>query len=421
MKSIYKIIIFLTLLLEARFLYLFNIPSFISKYNTYHTKILIFLLIFCGIFIMLVFKHYKYIKRKVVFNKFVILFLLLVLSEIFISYVNYSEYSQTFIDLIWVCYFYFIICLYYIIVYLGVRFNDYSYKKVIIIFSLILSIIFIIQAYIYNLGGTLMLKISEIANIGIESRLGRIRLTYPSTLISFACVLSFSEIFNRDTKKKTLNILNLVCSLIYLIYVCQTRALIVYVIFSMLIVFIFVNRKSAKKIILMIITLVIAVNVFINLNITKEYINSFTDSKNSISNIARSGAIDYFIDRGNENLIFGSGFINSSANSETFYISRGSYGMFSTTDVGIFGYYSIFGIAGLVLYLYLILKMLTIIWTLIKSKKIDYCVEIIGIFIFFISTSLTLIVTDSQRIILFPIILALFNNKYYLEIVKEEG
>ncbi|MGU8226603.1 O-antigen ligase family protein, partial [Clostridium perfringens] len=263
-----------------------------------------------------------------------------------------------------------------------------------------------------------MLKISEIANIGIESRLGRIRLTYPSTLISFACVLSFSEIFNRDTKKKTLNILNLVCSLIYLIYVCQTRALIVYVIFSMLIVFIFVNRKSAKKIILMIITLVIAVNVFINLNITKEYINSFTDSKNSISNIARSGAIDYFIDRGNENLIFGSGFINSSANSETFYISRGSYGMFSTTDVGIFGYYSIFGIAGLVLYLYLILKMLTIIWTLIKSKKIDYCVEIIGIFIFFISTSLTLIVTDSQRIILFPIILALFNNKYYLEIVK---
>lgn len=416
MKSIYKIIIFLIFLLEARFLYLFNVPNFISQYNTYNIKIIIFLICFLAIWILLTFRHYKYLNRKAIFNKFIIIFILYVSSEILISYLNYSVYNHTFIDLMWVSYFYFIICLYYIIVYLGVRFDDYSYKKVIIILSLILSIIFIVQAYIYNLGGGLILKIPETNIVGIESRLGRIRLTYPSTLISFGCILSFSEIFNKEiNKKKLLNILNVIFSIIYLIYVSQTRALIIYVILSMLVVFIFVNRKSVKKVIIMMITLIITTGIIMNLNITKEYLNSFEDSKNSISNIAREGAIDYFIDRGSKNLIFGSGFINPNANSETYYIARGEVGIFSTTDVGIFGYYSIFGIFGLLLYLYLIVKMISIISTLIKNNKIDYCIETIGVLTFFITSSATLIVTDSQRIILLPLILAIFNNKYCIE------
>ncbi|MFU7515532.1 O-antigen ligase family protein [Clostridium sp. HCS.1] len=417
MKRIYKLIILLILLLEARFFYLFKFPDIIDKYNTYHVKIIIFIITIVTIIFFLITRRYKYIKDKTLFSNNIILFLILVFFETILSYINYSQYGQTVMDTIWMSYYFYIILLYYILVYLDIKFNDDSYKRIITIFSLILSIIFIVQSILYNSDGLLIVKISELSLNGIESRLGRIRLTYPSTIISFSIILSAGRILNKREEKKDLykiiDILNVILGCIYIVYVSQTRALIVYIFISIIIMFIFRNGRNIKRLLISFLLLVSVIIVILNLSITKEYINTFNDTDNSISTIARKGAIEYFIKKGSENIVFGSGFIGSNQDSELFYIARGEYGIYSTTDVGIIGYYSSFGILGLLLYISLILKLMKIIKKLIVTKRINYCIELIGMFIFLVFSSGTLIVMDKQRIILLPFILAIFNNEFY--------
>ena len=128
-------------------------------------------------------------------------------------------------------------------------------------------------------------------------------------------------------------------------------------------------------------------------------------TKYEISVTARTYAYDYFWSVFKSNPIFGFGFVKSSEAYGT--VLHGPLGLAYTDDVGFVGQLAVLGIFSLVIVLGIYTMLMK---QIVKIRKKTGCWDclLVGIYAYLISSSITLIVFDQQRICLLPIIVALF-------------
>ena len=168
------------------------------------------------------------------------------------------------------------------------------------------------------------------------------------------------------------------------------------------------RQDILRETVISIIILIIAIMV-LQTSLAKEYIDSFRVIDASYT--ARISATEMYLEQLYEKPIFGVGFIRDMENSEIVTLLRGSNGTYTRTDVGIIGFANCFGIVGLIWYIYVCIKMLRYIIKI--ESKCRGNIELIGIYIFIILNSATLIVMDAGRIIILPIFMSMINTKYY--------
>lgn len=410
-KNLLSIIFIIILALETRFFYLIGLPTNLAKYNTSGNKTIIVVVCILGFFLAFTKRLSVGIIKKSFFGKIVLILYILIIIEILMSIVNYHQSLR---DIVALTSPYFIVLLYFILlIYMNFGGSIKFVKRSIVYFSLILSIVFVVQAIYYNTGHNLFLKTWEIDMTGVGSRLSGIRLTKASPFISLGYLLSLAELINKNNKNKFYKACCLLSILVggyYIINVCQTRMLIIVLLICSICMVVYNFRKSKFIITLGIVLSVMILITVSKSNIYQQYFESNTDSQYQQSYSRREDAIGYYTKLGFRNVVLGSGLVVPIYGEDSYSIVRGSSGDYYLEDVGIFGFFSSFGILGLVWYIYLLIKIFNILFKLNKLKKLDNAIENVGFFTFILLTSATLFILNTAFITVFPILLFFFDH-----------
>ena len=387
--NLYRIVIVIYLLLETRFFYLFTIGS-LENFITYKNKMLISFFI-VSISMVLILIRKKVSKSSV--NKWCLLFLIYVLFETIRNGIMYNlDASKMFLA----CHAYLLIIFCFFIHSCEKKEEIYKFIiKAITIFSIITSILFIMQIFLYSNFKISFLKIIEYPQLSMaEKREFGIRLTFHSTLIIFSFLISCGQL--KENKRNKLHKCNLIFGAVYIFYICQTRMTSLAIVCSIAIIMIF-NRISGglKKFIIVTLTIIVL--------IAPLGLENLFDNKTG-SVYARIYSINLYTREFLENPVFGIGLLPDDGSSATIQkILHGEKGYANITDIGIIGYIVQFGIVGIALLIYLI-KLVYGILKGYKKRDAKYYSLITSI-IYILITSSTLSIFDTQRIVILPFIL----------------
>ena len=238
-----------------------------------------------------------------------------------------------------------------------------SFGDIIIKFAKFELFFLYVVVLLYNFLG---INILDEANVTL--RYGNARVYNGTSLIICGMILVFSKAIYRNKMNDPKNIFFIFACVFYLFYGCQSRMLMLVAITIIAGMYTFCNKIKSKKIIVFFITMILG-TLFLFTPWASDFILTRfggiiagTDS----SVIPRVDAIYHFFDVISEynNEVLGMGLMNYSTPSnghyDIQYILRGEWGAFYTNDVGYIGLYFTFGCVGLILYAYLIIKMLKI-------------------------------------------------------------
>lgn len=380
-----------------QFLYLVNV-------NISMTQITI--LIIVSFLALLMLRKVK--KEEYIFNKMIAFLMFLYVQEIILSYI---KYRQTILDIILTSNYLLIIFAYYIFRYYVKTAKDLKkFEFIIVLYTIILSGLFILQYLNFNYNGRVILY-----NIDIDSlRFDKLRINNRSSdFINLGTILSFSFFINKNNNYlyRMFGMIGTLLGVTDIFLVQQTRILCLIVIVSIIFMILSINRKNfVKNVCYLSIISIILISVSSTALITN-YTNSFSTDDGSYT--GRAYAINFFMSQVKESPLYGAGFIRVTDEiGDLYYLARGDQGIAYRSDVGIIGFLDTMGIFGLVWYIVLMYKLCKILINLIKNNLISNYSELVGIFTILLLGSGTLIVMDTQRIILLPIILTIFDFAY---------
>ena len=386
------------LLIENCFFYLIDIPEILSPYMSYFIKVLLGFLSLC-IFIMVFFtkKTQRYLSTyKSFLYKYIAVCLFSVLIIIFLTYASgLASFKTAFLNSC--SYFTFLLCF---PILLSMK-NDKEVERVfdvINIFTLIVYVLVIIQSFLYNNQGVIILKY---LNSTLSIRNDRIRLD----VLPFGNIMliyNFFIVIYRKEKRNFLHFINLVMGLFILFYIEQTRAMIV-IVMTCYAFFLIVENSTLSKLFTNSLLIVITIVVLINTGALDNFMATFSSDDYAGSSIARDYAITYYLSIFKSNPLFGFGFTANES------LIRGPLGTAFVDDVGIWGQMARLGV-----FAYIILIPLLVRWGKIAlyMKKNAGTSLYIAIWIYVIATSFTLMIFDSQRIMLLPFLIAIFEFVY---------
>jgi len=396
-----RIVIFIVLylLLECNFLYL--LPP--NKYSElYNLLLIVFIIIF----------QVKAMKKHVyVFSKFVILFMILYFIDLIVSCYTYH---QGFMSVLHSSEYNLLILSYFIFSwYLKKTKKFFQFKYVFVVFSLILSSLFDIQYILYS-------KNIIFLNIPLNVRFETLRINSTTIIPNLGVIIAFTNLLNSRTKgfAKLICFANVVIGFIYIVFVGKVRIALLIEIICLLVFVILKYRKKLIKLTYVLLFLGVVVIIFSSSSIINQYSSSVNSDDTSYT--IRQDEISYYLKQANENPIMGIGIIVPTEGDETFYILRGIQGIYYANDVGIFGVLQTFGLCGLLWYLMLLVKMLSMIFKITRLRKFDEYLEFVPIFIYILLTSVTLIILDDQRNFMLPIIMAMMEYMYVQSIGTRE-
>ncbi|SDM31238.1 hypothetical protein SAMN05216191_11183 [Paenibacillus jilunlii] len=416
MKKIYQFIVIFLLLIETNFFSLIKLPTFISALTSYHTKQLT--LIVCLFSFVLWFLFEKMSRHTVsrYYNTPIVIFLF---STIVISIMSMLIYNQSILSVLRVSYFYYIILLFYFLSYFcwKDKKNYHFLINSIILFGTIYSILLIVQ-YLFFKSGLDAFLIFNDENLVVLSKSINPRIARPADFIAFSSVLLFSKIVTGNAfsiNKSKLWILLLI-ELIYILLVSQTRMYIIALLISFSISVLFIKRRNQGMSIVVYIILVPVIFLMANDSLSK-FFSSFMTGDRVSSTLIRSQEILFYSRQIFSNGIIGRGFIDISS-PDYVLLNHGPFGTYNTSDIGIIGFLSIYGLCG---GLFLVFTIRKIIRTLKNNKENALqlkSIELITLCPYFLLVSLTLFYTDIQRIIYLPIILTIFEFAHKESIEK---
>lgn len=394
--NIFEIVVLLYLLLETRFFYLVSMGK-VNNFVTYKNKMLI------AIVTALMVMFFFILKKKInicSINKWCLIFITYCVFEALRNKTTYNLNLNQML-LAFHGYLLFLLCVFLNACPDRKRLSQFIIKTL-TLFSVILSTLFVFQAFVYNTFRYSFLKINEYQSLAFaETRSWGIRLTFPGTLIIFSLLISWGVLQKKKNDK--LHIFNIVLGGLYIVYVCQTRMTTLVIICTMLLVLVFnkVGRKYSilKKAIVIIMALTVL--------LAPLYIDSIFDS-NTGSVYARTYAYKFYIEKIVENPLFGIGLLpDDKTNATITKTLHGDLGYANITDVGIVGYSVQFGIVGIILLIALVL----IIYGNFKryKKKDNIYYSCLACCIYILGTCSTLSIFDTQRIVMLPFVLFLIN------------
>ena len=279
-----------------------------------------------------------------------------------------------------------------------------GYKNFILcltIYSIMFSIILLIQQYIYIKYRIIFLNIEDIINF----RNGILRLSCNDAIIHMSTLFSIGYFFAENNKKiKFIHLLNIMIGTFAIFYVIQTRMmLIITMIIGVSTLWKYNYKNSKQKIFSKILCIFSTVLLIISLR--NEHIYKYVQVNSQEGSIyARIGGYIYYIKEIILNPLMGlSGVINENI----FGLAKKFHGpqeIYYFSDVGIIGTTAKLGIIAGIIYVY------TIILTIKKAYFYENNKDIIckNISLLILCYSLTLSMLDNYRIFMFPICFAVF-------------
>ena len=322
------------------------------------------------------------------FETIIIWFLIIVIFESIYSMIYHYQNPANVLN---ICGGYFSLFIYFI--FYGSKISKKKIQEIFVTFTKIILIIFFAQFLIFQFSG----KILFIDFNHRRMRAGFLRVGVGSTFVAISLTLLFAEVLNEYRKTKKLNYKNIIwigILLVYLVmYIC-TRALILSVFISFVILSIWGTKNKKIKAIICLIGLV-GTYYLLNSEVFSKYMMiDILEGGGSVN--GRLQMYSYYLDYFIKNPLFGEGFIYPS-NSELTTLLYGYGGYYHLDDVGIVGYIFTFGIPGIVLMGLIISKAAKNIYYAHKDKSLYDNSEMLGIFVLFITTFPTLFFADYGR------------------------
>ncbi len=249
----------------------------------------------------------------------------------------------------------------------------------------------------------------EILNISVYAkkliRNDRFRMWDLFSLEGLAIIYGAYRILFVKRKKVTYIIQTVIC-VAALVYVEQTRMMLIALAASILVMFFMKPCKTANGILAK--GLVIATVGIVNAALVIPKLIISLSRGNSIAN--RLIEIQFVYNVLHNQGMLGLGIISYNLQSSLY--NHGIYSRVFLDDIGLIGYMARAGIWSVVLF---IVPMIRMLWILLNAYKNEFTIFLWSIYIYLIITSSTLFVLDNQRILMWPFCLSLFefcNKKY---------
>lgn len=356
--------------------------------------------IICILFLTWKSKYFR--KNTHAFRFDVMLFVFLVIAQMFISRFRYGQSVSCCIK---AGIYYFAILFYYIITYKDKERRTIEYiKNCFIYISFLLSVVLIIQYFVYD-----RMRITFIGvDLSRAFRMDGVRITDGMYFISLGIIFTLSKILNYrkefTIRRFVFYIMSLGLDLFYIVFVSKTRAILI-VIGTVMAGMMLFSGNSVKKKLIIILVSTVGIIIFANSNILKKYME--IGQTDTYSTSIRLEAIQYYVNQIEDNKLFGTGLIYEKDNHDKLsYILHGPETKYFKSDVGIFAIYNTFGMLGLLWYILIIIKFIRILFRKYKMKIVCNNVDSIGLFIYFIATTPTLNMVSPDLITYMAIIMA---------------
>lgn len=285
-----------------------------------------------------------------------------------------------------------------------------------VICGTIIALLFLAQAFLYNTNGTKILKIFGFSygTIQIVIRNAHIRLIAVD-LVSFSSILSIGALCSQDSalvNKKARYILNIVSILLYEIYCTRTRSTVLLILIVLLFTLMFSTKNSSLKKMAIFLLILAGVAVY-----WTEIYSFFTGMYHSLlqrtdwSVYHRFDSYLYYLSVLGKRPIFGNGLLRDTpSNSEYYHLVHGykTY-PFGYSDVGLIGTGAKFGVIGIAIYVYLIVRAF-------KNIKIDGKIDglNLAIAVCMLISTINLSLFDAERLIVLAAFMAIQETRKYL-------
>lgn len=384
----YTFAIIFLVLMDCNFFYLFATPASMTRYWGTYAK---FLLVIISVLAFVWSNGWK--NTEIFLKRY---FIVLIFSFVVISFSSVFRYNGEHIyNHVFVYGGVFLSILAFPMFKLFNRQGGYEkLLNVLNVWAFIVYLVFIIQAFLYSNTGQIIL------NIEYRQRNESLRIGLPC-IANVMVLYNFCKVFCSKEKKKLFNLIQLIMGLYCVFAIQQTRAYYIVLCISFIVVLIFTSEDKLKTI-RNILIIVVTMGIVIYLGVFNQFLDTFSEtSTEAAGNIARSGAFAYFWSEFLRTPIFGHGFLTTQSN---LTIRTGTGHIFYYADTGIVGLMAQMGIFVIPVYFWPVIH-----WGKIVLKKIKILDPfLVGLFVYILTTSPTLICTNPERCILMPLVLALF-------------
>ena len=398
-----KWLITILMILELQYFNLVEIKA-LDNYNTVSNKMLMMCIILLYVLFNYVLRRNYKLKHNSVSFINLAMFMVTLLIAVQALY-TMPKYNETFVDIIRATGHLFMLALAYALI--DIYLLEDSINGALNLISnitFVSMLLYLANAIVNNFTGIslLIVKVVQIRN-------GRPRITMP-VMSTFMILYEWFEFLNDDRRNKRKHFVYVLIGLAGLFYVDMTRMLQISVIVSMVAIYFF-RKNHTKNQLLFAIALIGILILIVNTDYFSGFLDSFSlTGSQGDSTRARLNAIAYFSEFTKDNLFLGMGMVRP-YRQDLYNIYFGPIGTYNCLDdIGIFGLFFYYGLFGLILYIMLLLRWG---WILIHVKNNCAYSLLVGLFVFALATSPSLIITNSQRSLLIPIFTSVFEFAYY--------
>lgn len=277
----------------------------------------------------------------------------------------------------------------------------------------------VVQSIVYAKTGGFLFSFGDYYLSGVNIRNFNIRVTQ-GTFGSIMLLYNTSVVFFGEKKHKLFNIFMVALSVYHVVFIQQTRVMIIISAACLAFVVLFYG-KNVKQQIFRAVTVLATGIVLGTSSAVSEFIATFTSTslEYSGSTVAREYAITYFMGVFAKNPLMGYGWPADAGYSQ---VAHGLLGTAYTSDVGFIGLLVETGLFSLIFFIIPIIRM---IYILCKTKEMPLDAMrmfLMVLVIYLLTTSATVIITDGARCLALPVIMALYEYYYasYLEEKNED-
>lgn len=395
----YLFLFLLFFLIEFRGFYLVSWPSLLGGAASNKLGIAVYAII---LFLVYFIQNKGKLKLGIFGNYILVFYLILILSSLVSVYL--FGYSIT--QVLWDILPFSILLLYFPLCEVFQKDSNYAlFVKIGQITISIVSILFIIQVYKYQGLPTIFLKIEDIIPLSYIYNLTvplRIYSVFEGLVRIFVILVAW-KIIAKQFRKSFWDIISLLLMLGAIFYVDQSRYYLVTVLVAILSMYLIYNRKNLTVSSLLGTLIFGTAGLLIIFNRFGSISDSISD--NTGSSFARTGAIEYYLDK-IFTYPFGLGLHTPDKGTSLYYLIKGPDGYFNYDDIGLFGTLGSLGLPGFIWYIFLTIK-LVMTWI----KRISSNALISGLMISFVMSLTIMSYLDRPRIIALMLTMVIVNKE----------
>lgn len=290
--------------------------------------------------------------------------------------------------------------------------EEWGYAKIISMLNTVAMITYVVviaQSVVYAASGVSFLaKELSFRNQTVRLSLG----CFGNAMILY----NFDRFYN-GTRKRTVHLLMAVVGMVAMLFVQQTRGYTISVVIALGII-VLMNNRTTLKVLLNVLLIIGAIVYLVYSGILADLLASLNPETGENIGI-RLIAMDYFWKEFIQSPLIGHGL---AIGTQYISIARGPIELYFYSDVGIVGSLAQYGLFYLVIYVWPMIRMGRMTIELFANKKVrqEYAF-LIGLYCLLLLTSVSLIVTDMFRMLLFPFCIAIFEYQYTNYKKRHEG